>query len=736
MSFVPVIRDYIEVINDLSQSVNTNGFIPPGEFVKATFIYILKTAQISLTYLFTFKWISDFTLLPIHIPQLSSSIFSEKLFLENPETSVFGFLEIPSFKQNSLILGLLNSFFLTLPISIVHIITIRRLYIKGIPAAIYSISGYLVGQILFITSVVFGIRFIINPWFSFEPYNYIIGLIIIFRVIYSMTQENLRELQGWSHPQYKNFFLTSLLLAWCEQTSVFQYLGNLSINPTASLLEPAFSSGFQHSLYIIGLVFGSILFTLIWGCILLQIKNIFIQYTPLFISTFIQQVNRFTFIVAIALSLTSIPYYGLDYLITSPLGFVSQDKIFKNTVFDTFNIKDSIVGLGISSQFDSVDIDVSPFDRGRYLLYPEKVFPFSFEDLNYRGEADWTNRFDKVSTVTDSRAGFLSLAKILKKQNQSESNNSVNSQNNTYLPQISEFSLKVDPANEIGLEGKDTRFNDWYTLDPNLSPEDGPTLETTFSDGQDVSFPLDFTRTASFEPGNIDLKIKQKYYSNQIYKNLLALDIDLFLNRQPNKFKLTSDEEFDLFTKRRILTSYYDSIRDYGKLPYSSNFEQFFNGSKSFSTKVYNQQFKGTLRSVSRLFALSYSDDINQKRILKYDQPLYKDKNFSPFHEELKVSSSNSPSLEKIVVSPLYAGWDENLRKFVLTNKYLPRSQTNVSVNIPTNLQSNFIPKGNSSKIKNSSKISFSAWPLSQNITNIGKTKSEIPFSTLYVPEI
>ena len=32
----------------------------------------------------------------------------------------------------------------------------------------------------------------------------------------------------------------------------------------------------------------------------------------------------------------------------------------------------------------------------------------------------------------------------------------------------------------------------------------------------------------------------------------------------------------------------------------------FFEGSKSFSNKVYNQQFKGTLRSVSRLFSLTH----------------------------------------------------------------------------------------------------------------------------------
>lgn len=743
MSFVPIIRDYIEVINNISQ--NSNGILEPIEFLKETFIYFLKTFQVGLIYLISFQWLHDFTLLPINIPQNSLALLNERLVFENPEITFLSFLEIPSVKQNSLFLGFFNSFFLTLPISIVHIISIRRLYIKGIPTAVFSISGFLIGQIVFITCVIFGIRSIIIPWFSFEPVNYIIGLILIFRTIYSMTQENLRPIESWNQPEYKTIFITNFLLAWCEQTSLFQYLGNLNLNPSSSLLElnslaPTFTSTLQHLTYIIGLLIGSIFYTIIWGIVLLQIKNICIKYTPLFISTFIQQVNKATFILAIALSLSSIPFYGLDYLLTSSFGFVSQDKIFKNTVFDQYNIKDSVVGLGISSQFDSVDLDVSPFDRGRYLLYPEKVFPFSFEDLNYRGEAEWTNRFDKVSTVTDSRAGFLSLSKILKKQNGTESNSvlQTNKQNNSVLPQKSEFILKVESQQDLGLEGKDIRFNDWYTLDPNVSPEDGVTLETTFSDGQDVSFPLDFLRIASFEPGNIDLKIKQKYYSSQVYKNLLALDIDLFLNRQPHEFKLTPEDELDLFEKRRILTSYYDSLRDYAKLPYTNNFENFFNGSKSFSSKVYNQQFKGTLRSLSRLFALTYDPNqtsVQNELILKFDQPLYKKLEYSPFHEELDKMNSIQSSSNELIINPLYAGWDETSRKFVLTNRYLPRTITNKTVNIQKNLRTKFVKNTIENMSSDLNKINFTVWPLPNSITNTAKTKSKIPFSTLYISE-
>ena len=193
MSFVPIIRDYIEVINSLSS--NNVQLLEPIQFFKATGIYIIQTLKLGCIYLVTFQWLRDFTLLPINIPNLSLSLLNERIFLENPETTFFSFLEIPTLKQNSFFLGICNSFFLTLPISIVNILSIRRLYIKGIPSAVYSISGYIIGQLTFITFVLFGFQNIITPWFSFEPYNYIIGLILLFRIIYAMTQENLKEIK-------------------------------------------------------------------------------------------------------------------------------------------------------------------------------------------------------------------------------------------------------------------------------------------------------------------------------------------------------------------------------------------------------------------------------------------------------------------------------------------------------------------------------------------------------------
>ena len=239
MSFVTAIRDYVEALNAISESLGQN--LTVTSFLSETLLYVLKTLQSGLLYIVSLQWIRDFTLLPIVLPQISSAIFKETFFLETPSKVFFEFLEIPDLHQNKFLLGFFNSFFLSLPFSIVHILSVRRLLIQGLPSGVYSIGGYIGGQILFLTFTVFGIRQILVPWLTLEPLNYILGLIVIFRMIYSMTQENLTESKGWFLPQYRGYFLTSFLLAWCEQSSIFQYLGNITLSSNVTLLE-SFSS--------------------------------------------------------------------------------------------------------------------------------------------------------------------------------------------------------------------------------------------------------------------------------------------------------------------------------------------------------------------------------------------------------------------------------------------------------------------------------------------------------------
>lgn len=797
MSIVSSIRDYVEFLNTLSDSLGNN--LTSGNFLTETFLYFLKTLQYSIYYIFTLQWLRDFTLLPVTIPQISHAIFSENLFLEgeNPSKIFFEFLEIPSLNQNKFLLGFFNSFFLTLPITVTHLIAFRRLIIQGIPAAIFSFLGFIVGQTLFIFCVTFGIRGILIPWLSLEPFNYILGLILIFHIIYGMVAENLTRL-NWNNELnrkiFTKFFLFNFLLAWCEQSCIFQYFSNITLSGYPSILEgfstkTTLASFFSHSNYILGILLGSIVFSFLWAFFIWQIKNLIVGFTGISLATFVQTVNKATFVIVLGFTLSSIPFYGLDYLFTGPLGFISADSVFKNTILSQYRVPESSSNI---KQYASdplekyLNIDTSPFDRGHYLLSPDF---YNFEDLNYRGESDWVIRREKQSTIGDSQGGFLSITKIFKK----EKTNQPDTKNQTNFPELNKYStynsLLVENDIETNLQEENSddfekskmedRFSNWYGF-KQVEDED-KNFKENFKNFNLAFYSPDMREVQKNRlEADIEKKIKEKYYSNPIYKKLLALDIDLFLNRQAKSSFLRKQDEIDLYQKRQMLTSYYDSLRLYSKLPESETFDTFFAGTKSFSNKVYNQQFKGTLETVRRLFSLHiesgfdwknrYNFDENDLKdktlhsVLKYDQPLYDTQNkFSSYHEEIpeigfferdnkqskeikSKSISNSGDtlktavLGEIITKPLYAGWDENLRKFIITNRLLPQSFAGYEMTIPKDSYKKFKTEKQINQKINSlknnlggqEKIYFSSWPKNE----ADFLKPIVPFVSLFEPKI
>ena len=53
MSFVTITRDYVEFLNNLSESLN--GVIPVSEFLKENTLYVIKTFQYVFIYIITFN---------------------------------------------------------------------------------------------------------------------------------------------------------------------------------------------------------------------------------------------------------------------------------------------------------------------------------------------------------------------------------------------------------------------------------------------------------------------------------------------------------------------------------------------------------------------------------------------------------------------------------------------------------------------------------------------------------
>ena len=222
------------------------------------------------------------------------------------------------------------------------------------------------------------------------------------------------------------------------------------------------------------------------------------------------------------------------------------------------------------------------------------------------------------------------------------------------------------------LEDLIARFIENYAAEANTEDPEVPDLPheqmihfSAFSEIAKYGFDL----FSMFEEVQLDpfdqplaAELKEKYSANFIYRFLVHFDISNFLKRQP--YKLTSKEEISLFENRLALGEYYNTLRSYSNLDEDSG-QSLFCGPKSYVNRIYNQQFKGTLKIVERLFSIHLDNDENipklpeweipelkesnrDSSILKFDQPLYK-KSFlkkNPYYLEGGHSSEVGSSSE------------------------------------------------------------------------------------------
>jgi hypothetical protein len=221
-------------------------------------------------------------------------------------------------------------------------------------------------------------------------------------------------------------------------------------------------------------------------------------------------------------------------------------------------------------------------------------------------------------------------------------------------------------------------------------------------------------------PEPIQKLVEKRFYNTIAYKRALNFDIDLFISRQPKEYLLSQKEEIELLEKRQSLAKYYDTLRAYDNMPDVELFNEYFGGSKSYANKFYNQQFKGTLKIVRKLFSIH----LNQGGIsspLRFDQPLFLDKgNKIPiFHEELfkqrdkKEASENdtfTTFLRGAGSRPLYAGWDEQSKKLLLTNRFLSRSSAGQELLISEDQKSQY------PTLKSLPYLTFASWPMPRKI--------------------
>lgn len=790
MSFVPAIRDYIEMLNNVFDSLSGN--INSQIIIKETLVYLFVSIKCIFTYLFSFQWLQNVSYFPILVPQLHSSVLNETYFLHNPVSTIFTFLETPTYGSNKLVLGFLNSFFFCLPISCAHIICARRLLIQGLPAGIASGLGTILGQWWFATCILFGLRSFIIPWFSFEPLNFIIGFCLLLNIIHEMThQRSFNIINTKNKTKLVRIFLLNLILSWTEQSCFFQYFGNLTFGPEPSALE-IFSSNTEiqsfliDGSYLLGLLAGSFLFTGLFGFISIRLSNFIYPLFKYTLSRWINLLNFGLISLTIAFTLTLIPFYGLDYLFAGPLGFISQDKALDKTFFSLNTVENTKRILLAESQTNSFNTDLNSFDRGSYLNSPEfsrMRENFAFEDLNYRGEYAWTSRTDRQPVLYRQENRLTDFFKYLFGRSDKRKISTSNKNEGLLRNTTKNYQLKSDKKDE-NLRSKnlvknddqeesssDNNVNTAYLTDEEESSSDNNNNTDYLTDGENVlvkkglvglkkrfaeeeeyfdtiaiddiidtsnCFSSEFVSDDPQYDRRLEQKIKQNYYSNPIYKSLLSFDIDSFLSKQPTFQKLTLSEEKNLFKKRILLSSYYDSLRYYNQLPYIEEFQDFFDGSKSYADRVFNQQFKGTLKIVRRLFSITVDpeENTNENPVLKFDQPLYLNSNesdYKPFHEELSHKKVQKTHFLEISNStPFYAGWDQGLRKLVITNRLLPRSFAGYALYSPTKIKGQEY-RTLANFIDSNKKIEFTTWPLSKlTLEKEPKSLSSIPYNVLF----
>lgn len=425
LSLVTSVKDYLEVVHklieyDVSQvglsNLTTNMNNVSYSDLGAIITYFVISLKNGLMDFLSFSWLKNVWSLPIIIPDISSAMISEVSVLDGYFHNAFNFLDTPvsyGRDQNGLIAGLekftigvLNSLFLCLPTSTAHIITLRRFVMQGLEAGYIAGLGTIAGNLLWLASIILGWRFFVIPWLSLDIFRYVLGFVLLVKYMWDSYNERRTVLEDVSK---QKIFLLNFLLALTEQTSIYPFISNLSFSPEASLLEsfPADSYPqflFIHVAYLLGIAVGC--FSLLqftcwfWENPAFKIYMWMISSFKVSTSAYYKVLN-FTFLYLTMISaISSIPYYGLDYTITNPLGYVNDDRIIQ----DKLVLETSFLGSKASDRNTRRNpgrhgrrerwkrrirkyrtFDASLYDQGIYDL-------FTIEDLNYGFDRFWLRR--------------------------------------------------------------------------------------------------------------------------------------------------------------------------------------------------------------------------------------------------------------------------------------------------------------------------------------------------------
>ena len=672
LSLVTSVKDYIEIVHKLVET-NTPSSLELTSYYDfgSILTYLILSGKEFLWGLLSFKWLQNITSIPLIVPEIARAMLSEISVLDGYLHNAFSFLDTPvSYgNQNTLFygiekfsIGLINSLFLCLPTSTAHIITLRRFIMQGLEAGYLAGLGTLAGNILWIGSIIFGLRFIVIPWISLDILRYMLGFLLLVKYMwdsYSERRAVLEDLSKWK------IFLLNFLLAFTEQATIYPFLSNLSIGSDATILEsfPTGSFGeytFIHFCYLLGLIVG--------GLSLLQLSCWFWE-NPAFniymwamsslklTTTFSQKFVNLCFLyLTMFFAVSNLSYFGLDYTVTNPLGFVHEDRLieqkslletsFLNTKASDRNTRRNRGRHGRRERWKRRvrryrTFDASLYDQGVYDL-------FTIEDLNYGFDRFWLRR-----KIRNHRVRFRFFPgpwmRSFKKQLARPRLESFMGPRveffrilfeQAYHPEFHEFKdTKLKSANSKLKKGQSNSL-----VDKNAQ------ILSQIQNNNLVSFYSDKTQKTKIANLRKEYSALRKFVRKAKTRTNSA---QILLDIQQSPSSKNVSNEFEKISTKNIYSKRWKQI--FSKISHNMNSNSLANGAdQNFLNQFYNKTIlskgpeKTNLSSYFKNFSLSQADQMTRnskdrslKLLSKKDRQILRYKSFLRENETISANSQN-----------------------------------------------------------------------------------------------
>ena len=380
--------------------------IPKIVILQQACIYFIKTFFHQIVAFLSFQWLRDFSYFPLLSNETGSpeNVIADT-FLSSPGSHLFSFskngvaLTAPTsegpflffngfLRSDCLLTGLVNSFFFSLPLSLPHFITLRRMFSQGAAAAAASIVGTVAAHSLVLFGVIYGIRFLVIPYYSLQPLTFLIGIVIMAIVITEFVKEKRMYLVPLNHyPSLIRIGVINFVVGLCESATVFHDLHHLTLNPEVSYFElyqsnTALNDFFNHTAYLLTFVLGHTIFSFLFCYMILKGNEKVCSLTGWTLPKTASRINKGLLIAILALTFSTFPYYGLDYLFTKSVGFLPEDPAYSNTIFSPTQVRSrnrhfKSRAPAVKNAKTPLELDLNYFDRGMYLNAPkeEKMSP-------------------------------------------------------------------------------------------------------------------------------------------------------------------------------------------------------------------------------------------------------------------------------------------------------------------------------------------------------------------------